>query len=99
MGSWSCWSSVIRIIPSHAPAAWAGAATTDGELSGAGGIAFDPMVGVRVTGAGSIEPVGGELGGHSHARAWPGCNVARDHGTAVITLGQIVDGDLLPLVR
>jgi hypothetical protein len=89
----------MRIIPSHAPAAWAGAATTDGELSGTGGIAFDPMVGVRVAEVGSIEPARGGFHGHSHARAWPGCNVARDHGSAMFTFGQIVDGDLLPLVR
>jgi hypothetical protein len=57
------------------------------------------MGGVRVTDADSIEPAGGDFRGHSHARAWPGCNVARAHGIAVFTLGQIVDGDLSPLVR
>jgi hypothetical protein len=57
------------------------------------------MVGVRVAEVGSIEPARGGFRGHSHAQAWPGCNVARDHGSAVFTFGQIVDGDLLPLVR
>jgi hypothetical protein len=57
------------------------------------------MVGVRVTRIGSIEPVRGGFRGHPHARAWPGCDVVRSYGETVATFSQIVDEDLLSLVR
>ncbi|HEX2784434.1 MAG TPA: hypothetical protein VHN36_12690 [Ilumatobacteraceae bacterium] len=54
---------------------------------------------MRVTWIGSIELVRGGVRGHSHARAWPGCDVVCGFGEAVTTFSQIVDEDLSPLVR
>ena len=71
---------------------------TDGEISSAGGIAFDPISGVRVARAGSFEPVRAGSLGHPHAQAWPGCE-GRGDGGAVFAINQIVDEDLFPLVR
>ena len=77
----------------------AGAATTDGDLSSAVGIAFDPILVVHVDHGSPVRPVRGGVRGHAHARAWPGCNIDRGPGEAEVTVGRIVDEDLFALVR
>jgi hypothetical protein len=87
------------MVPSHAPATEAGAATATGDFSGWGSIAFDRVDGMRVLRGGSSEPVRGGSREHPHAPAEPGCIVGDNHGETVVASGQVVVEDHRSQVR